>query len=509
MGQGGNVVTSFQPNLSKSIDSPRIIHLWTRAVTHGARAIVIYMKVVDYIRSAMANLDLNQAHLRRLNSLFLVLQANLKQLEDRLILLPLAQTPKQMNLVGRSIASTLTRASELTGAGKPMGQDTVAKVVSDDTIAKLVSALHSSGDNTEIVSNVLAAQYQTTSARIVMTEAKMLLPAEFFQKSDISATVASRRPYAPNMRTLNTSMSAVGPTLNTAVSLAVRPVQSATQSPVGMSASSSFIDFTNSMSFASSPTASEPPPNAWNNRMLDPEENRRSEAQDVQYTKLLTLLSRVMQACLNPEFSALRFLSDCMHDKDQTVRNDPPPANSQNAQRMWHETAVALTHCLASAEKVREYLPQAHTAKEFNDALELQEYVRCMISFWGDFCNSISGIRRVGLWKGMPGMIPKYMQMIHVPLKEFSKFLKGSEEWIHLAMDTTVLQSRAAAAAYNANNGFGNGGGYGEPETPSENFPSTPLGAALGPAAAATVKKPNAAFMSRYDQYASTTNRRY
>ena len=89
-------------------------------------------------------------------------------------------------------------------------------------------------------------------------------------------------------------------------------------------------------------------------------------------------------------------------------------------------------------------------------------------------------------------------------------------------MDATVLQSRSntmtSGMSGNAfgggggggGGGAGSGGGYVELETPSVEYPSTPLGAALGPAAAAAiVPRPNATFMSRYDQYASASNRRY
>jgi hypothetical protein len=241
----------------------------------------------------------------------------------------------------------------------------------------------------------------------------------------------------------------------------------------------------------------------WGNRVIDPEDARRNDMQDLQYNKLLSLLNRVIQACLSPEHSALKFLTECIQDKDQEVQTNPgAPGNTAMATRMWHETAESLMKTLAVVEKVVEYLPLAQTVKEFNEAQQLQEYLRFMISFWGDFCSIVSSIRRSGLWKGMPGMIPKYMQMIHVPMKEFSKYLKASPQWIHLAMDVSVLPGREQMVT--ASNG-----GDSMAETPSENFPSTPLGAALGPAAAAAMARPNAAFMSKYDQLVNSNNRRY
>jgi hypothetical protein len=256
------------------------------------------------------------------------------------------------------------------------------------------------------------------------------------------------------------------------------------------------------MSFASSPTASEPPLGMWNNRAVDPEDARRTEVQDLQYNKLLGFLNKVIQACLSPDYSALKFLTECIQDKDQEIQTNPnAPGVTPMAARMWHETAESLTRTLAMVEKVVEYLPLAQTPKEFNEAQQLQEYVRFMISYWGDFCGIVSAIRRNGQWKGMPGMIPKYMQMIHLPMKEFSKYLKASPQWMHLAIDASVLPGREQVITTN-------GGEY-SAETPSENFPSTPLGAALGPAAAAAMARPNAVFMSRYDNYASSTNRRY
>ena len=361
------------------------------------------------------------------------------------------------------------------------------------------------GDNTDLASCLVAAQFQIISARMVMTKARSLLPTEFFQRLDgYQAPIATRRQHVPQMQSLDTSMASLNPPpLNTAVSLAVRPVQSATQSPVGLSASSSLVDFPSSMSFASSPTASEPPMNAWGNRLGDPEDARRNEVQDQQYNRLLTMLNKVVQACLSPEHSALKFLTECIQDKDADVQSNPgAPANTPMAQRMWHETAESLTKTLAMVEKVVEYLPLAPSSKEFNEIQSLQEYIRFMISYWGDFCSTVSSIRRAGLWKGMPGMIPKYMQMIHVPMKEFSKYLKASPQWMHLAMDQSVLPGREQMIAQ------GNGIDT-TVETPNENFPSTPLGAALGPAAAAAMARPNTAFMSRYDQYVSNTNRRY
>ena len=73
---------------------------------------------------------------------------------------------------------------------------------------------------------------------------------------------------------------------------------------------------------------------------------------------------------------------------------------------------------------------------------------------------------------------------------------------MHLAMDTSVLPGREQIIA------SGNGVDV-SVETPNENFPSTPLGAALGPAAAAAMARPNTAFTSRYEHYASNTNRRF
>jgi hypothetical protein len=257
------------------------------------------------------------------------------------------------------------------------------------------------------------------------------------------------------------------------------------------------------MSFASSPTASEPPLGAWGNRIVDAEDARRNEVQDMQYNKLHALLNQVIQASLSTEHSALRFLTECIQDKDADVQSNPGvPANTPMARRMWHETAESLTRTLAMVEKVVEYLPQAPSSKEFNEAQSLQEYIRFMISYWGDFCSIVSSIRRAGLWKGMPTMIPKYMQMIHVPMKEFSKYLKASQHWMHLAMDASVLPGREQMIS------VGNGADS-SLETPNDNFPSTPLGAALGPAAAAAMGRPNTAFVSRYDQYASNTNRRF
>jgi hypothetical protein len=238
----------------------------------------------------------------------------------------------------------------------------------------------------------------------------------------------------------------------------------------------------------------------WSNRLVDPEDVRRNDVQDAQYNKLLVLLNKVIQACLSPDYSALQFLTDCMQDKYQEVlSNAGAPSNNLMAQRMWLETSEALSKCLSMVQRVVEVLPIAPSAKEFNDAQQLQEYIRFMISYWGDFGSVISQIRRNGLWKGMPTMIPKYMQMIHVPMKEFSKYLKATPQWMHLAMDTSVLPGRDQP----------NGMAEASAETPSENFPSTPLGAALGPAAAAAMARPNTAFMSRYDQYASNSNRRY
>jgi hypothetical protein len=505
MGQGGNVVTQFQSNLSKSIDSPRIISLWTKAISHGSRALLAFIKILEYIRNSVVSMDWSDTQIMRINSLLISLQAALRSLEDQRSLLPATQTPRQVNLVGRSISSVLMQVFELTGMVRPLSQETVAKVVTDDVMTKLLGTCVAFGDNTDLATCIAAAQYQSISARVVMTKARSLLPTEFFQRFDPSQpTVASRRPYAPNMQSINTSFSSVGPpSLNATVSLAVRPVQSATQSPVGLSTSSSFVDFPSSMSFASSPTASEPPLSMWNNRLVDLEDARRNEVQDLQYNKLLSLLNKVIHACLSPEHSALKFLTECIQDKDQDVQLNPgAPGNTPMAQRMWHETAESLTKTLAMVEKVEEYLPLAQTAKEFNEAQQLQEHVRFMISYWGDFCSIVSSIRRAGLWKGMPGMIPKYMQMIHVPLKDFSKYLKASPQWMHLAMDASVLPGREQVVTASI-------GGDISAETLSDNFPSTPLGAALGPAAAAAMARPNTAFMSRYDLYASNTNRRY
>ncbi|KIW05135.1 hypothetical protein, variant [Verruconis gallopava] len=505
MGQGGNVVTQFQPNLSRSIDSARIISLWTKAIVHGSRALLAFIKILEYIRGSVVNGEWGEAQLTRVDSLLRSLRNALRSLEDRRLLLPITQTPRQMNLIGRSISSTLLQVFDLTGVSRALLQDTLSKVVTDDVITKLLTVSIALGDNTDLASCIATAQYQLISARVVMMKARALLPSEFFQKLEASqASVVARRHYAPSMGAISTNASSLGnPSVNTAVSLAVRPVQSATQSPVGLSASSSVVDFPSSMSFASSPTASEPPFSSWSNRMVDPEDARRTEVQDLQYTRLLSLLNRVIQACLSPEYSALKFLTECIQDKDQQVQANPgAPGNTPMALRMWHETAESLTKTLAMVEKVVEYLPLAPTAKEFNEMQQLQEYIRFMISFWGDFCATVSSIRRAGLWKGMPGMIPKYMQMIHVPIKEFSKYLKASPQWMHLAMDTSVLPGREQVIA--APNG-----GEIAPETPSESFPPTPLGAALGPAAAAAMARPNAAFMSRYDQYASATNRRY
>lgn len=505
MGQGGNVVTQFQSNISRSIDSPRIIGLWKKAIAHASRALSAFIKVVEYVRSNVVNMEWSDVQVARINTLLVSLNNMFRSLDDRRSLLALTHTPRQLNLVGRSISGTLMQLFEKTGFLRPLAHDSVAKVITDDVLLRLLGSCVVYGDNTDLASCIAAAQFQVISARVVMSKARALLPLEFFQKLDgHQPSVATRRQYAPHMQSLNTSVSSLGPpSLNTAVSLAVRPVQSATQSPVGLSSSSSFADFPSSISFASSPTASEPPLGAWGNRLADAEDARRNEVQDMQYNKLQALLNRVIQASLSPEHSALRFLTECIQDKDAEVQSNPGlPANTPMARRMWHETAESLTRTLAMVEKVVEYLPQAPSSKEFNEAQSLQEYVRFMISYWGDFCSIVSSIRRAGLWKGMPTMIPKYMQMIHVPMKEFSKYLKASQQWMHLAMDTSVLPGREQMIS------VGNGADS-SLETPNGNFPSTPLGAALGPAAAAAMGRPNTAFVSRYDQYASTTNRRF
>jgi hypothetical protein len=505
LGQGGNVVTSFQSNISKSIDSPRILALWKKAIAHGSRALMAFIKVLEYVRSHVINMDWTEMQIMRINTVLVTLQGMLRSLDDRRSLLALTQTPRQLNLVGRSISGILMHVFEITGLARPLAQETVAKVVTDEVLIRLLGFCVAYGDNTDLASCIAAAQFQIISARVVMSKARSLLPAEFFQKLDgYQTTVASRRQHAPNMQSINTGVSSLGaPSLNTAVSLAVRPIQSATQSPVGLSTSSSMVDFPSSMSFASSPTTSEPPLSVWGNRMVDPEDARRNDVQDLQYNKLLNLLNKVIQACLSPEHSALKFLTECLQDKFAEVRANPGvPANSSIAQQMWQETAESLVRTLDMVERVVEFLPLAPTSKEFNDMQQLQEFVRYMISYWGDFCSTVSQIRRAGLWKGMPGMIPKYMQMIHMPIKEFSKYLKASPQWMHLAMDAAVLPGREQMMA------AGNGADI-SVETPSENFPSTPLGAALGPAAAAAMARPNTAFMSRYDQYASNTNRRY
>ena len=505
MGQGGNVVTQFQSNLSKSIDAPRIIALWKKAIAHGTRALMAFIKILEYIRSHVINMDWSEMQIMRINTLLVTLQGMLRSLDDRRSLLALTQTPKQMNLVGRSISGILLQLFEMTGVSRSLSQETVAKVVTDDVMTRLLGSCVAYGDNTDLASCLAAGQYQIISARVVMTKARSLLPSEFFQRFDgYQAPNVLRRQHAPHMQSIDSSMAALNPpALNTSISLAVRPVQSATQSPVGLSASSSFVDFPSSMSFASSPTASEPSAGTWGNRIADPEDARRSEIQDQQYNRLLGLLNKVVQACLSPEHSALKFLTECIQDKDADVQANPGgPANTPMAQRMWHETAESLTKTLAMVEKVVEHLPLAPSSKEFNDMQSLQEYIRFMISYWGDFCSIVSSIRRAGLWKGMPGMIPKYMQMIHMPMKEFSKYLKASPQWMHLAMDTSVLPGREQIIA------SGNGVDV-SVETPNENFPSTPLGAALGPAAAAAMARPNTAFTSRYEHYASNTNRRF
>ena len=220
---------------------------------------------------------------------------------------------------------------------------------------------------------------------------------------------------------------------------------------------------------------------------ITPEQARMEKQQAAQFERIFTVLNKATTEGLEviAQLDKLFY-----HGLDNATKQRA----SQRIRDLWSTLIANGQYCVEMSDALKRRLSMIRlNDPEARNAPDFWQLVTCFIN---SYHNLVASLKESRKYKLMPDEVPHWVRPIHALTKEAAKFIAESP-WNSLTTETyfhptpqpqpqTQIRSENGYQQHRAKtSGGSNAGSSSSPYTPS--VPATPLSAALGPAAQATV----------------------